>query len=279
MNEELVKSLTSLIDETLVEIEDLKKSRYSAAEVDMGKMDTMSNHPVNGSMDKKEDDEDEDKEKDHDKDMDKAEGKNSEADPGTRGVTAPDEHGVPGKSNLHAEAMKAEDGKDEDKDEDKEKDKKEMDKAEGKNSEADPGTRGVTAPTEASKPGHSNLHEEAKKSNDEEDSLKKSLEQSESLMKSYIDDKVGGLEAKLAGIADMVKELANQPVDRKGVAATAVPLKKSADEDAQPLQKSAVLNKLFEMKKSDPRSVDSSDICAVETGAGLQAIVEKYNLK
>ena len=279
MNDELVKNLTALIDETISEIEDLKKSRYDAAEVDMGKMESgMAGHPSQGSMDKAEDDKDKDKDDDKDDDMDKAEGKNSEADPGTRGVTAPAEASDPGKSNLMEEACKAEDKDDDDKEKEK---KDDMDKAEGKNSEADPGTRGVTAPAEASNPGKSNLMHEAKKSDQPAEGyhIKKSLEDSETLMKSYIDDKVGGLEKKLEGIADLVKELADAPVDRKSTPAHAVPLQKSADEGVEQLTKGVVLDKLFELKKSDPRSVDTADIISVETGMGLQAIVDKYKLQ
>lgn len=211
MNEELVKNLTSLIDETLVEIEDLKKSRYSAAEVDMGKMESgVANQDANGDMGKKDDDDDDD-DKD-DKDMDKGEGKNSESDPGTRGVTPPSESGVPSKSSLMAEA-------------------------------------------------------------------KKSVNEDDSLMKSYIDSKVGGLESKLDSIATLVKELADTPVQRKGTPATAVPLAKSESEGAGLLSKADVSNKLLEMKKSDTSSVDTNDIIAVETGMGLQPIIDKYNLK
>jgi hypothetical protein len=180
MNDELVKNLTALIDETISEIEDLKKSRYAAEEVEMGKKEhgKMAGHPTNGSIGKAEDDE-EDEDED---DAKKAEGKNSEADPGTRGVTPPDEAAAPPKSNLHEEATKAEDDEDEDEDDEEAK------KAEGKNSEADPGKRGVTPPDEASVPGKSNLHAEAKKSVEEADDLKKSLQETESLMKSYIDE-------------------------------------------------------------------------------------------
>lgn len=286
MNDELVKNLEALIDETISEIEDLKKSRMSAAEVDMGKMESgMAGHPSNGSMDKADKDrekeegrqpqEEGDIEEEHTK---KAEGKNSEADPGTRGVTPPSEASVPGKSNLHQEAKKAEDDDDDDDDDDKDK---KMGKAEGKNSEADPGTRGVTAPAEASVPGKSNLHQEAAKAEQPAEGyeIKKSLEESETLMKSYIDEKVGGLESKLEGIADLVKQLADQPVERKSVSAGTVPLQKSAGTDVEQLSKSNVLDKLFELKKSDPRSVDTADIISVETGMGLQAIVDKYKLQ
>ena len=59
MDEKLVKSLTSLIDETIAEIEDLKKSRFSAAEVKLGGPgeDGIAGKPASGSIGKEEDEE------------------------------------------------------------------------------------------------------------------------------------------------------------------------------------------------------------------------------
>jgi hypothetical protein len=272
MDKELAKSLVSLIDETIAEIEDLKKSRFSASEVNMAGPSGVAAQPANGSIDKKED-EDEDEEED----TEKAEGKNSEADPGSRGPVAPEEASIPPKSSLHEEAEKAEEDEEEE-----DEDEEEAKKAEGKNSEADPGSRGPVAPEEASVPSKSSLHAEAKKSREEEDSLKKSLDEQEALMKSYVDSKIDGLEKKLESIFDLVKEIGDKPVERKGVpAAAAVPLKKSEEsEDDSILSKSRseIANKLFDLKKSGEK-VDSGDIAMVETGSGdLRAIVQKYGL-
>lgn len=76
MDAKLTKSLTDLIDETLSELEELKKSsRFSASEVKIEGpgADGIAGKPANGELDKK-DDEKEDKDEDK-KDMDKAEDK------------------------------------------------------------------------------------------------------------------------------------------------------------------------------------------------------------
>ena len=53
-DKELVKSLTSLIDETLDEIEEIKKSKYAASEIKIeGPGDGIAGKPVNGELDAK----------------------------------------------------------------------------------------------------------------------------------------------------------------------------------------------------------------------------------
>ena len=72
----------------------------------------------------------------------------------------------------------------------------------------------------------------------------------------------------------------DQPVERKGIPAGQFhALQKSDEEEAEPLSKSDVANKLFELKKSGT-AVDTADIIRVETGsaADVQSIAEKYNL-
>ena len=122
MNEEMLKSLTSLIDESLAELEELKKSdRFSASEIKLagpgqgiGGKDPQGN--LGKDEDKDEDDEDDEDEDEDDKkkDMDKAEGQNRQADP----------------NGGHHQVAKGED-KDEDdkKKEDKKKDKEDMKKS------------------------------------------------------------------------------------------------------------------------------------------------------
>ena len=116
LNEELTKSLVALIDETLEEIEELKKSsKFAASEVKIeGPGQGIDGKPVNGSLeakkaeDKKEDDEDEDKKK---KDVEKKE---------------KDEDEKKDKKPEDKDVKKAEDKKEDD--EDAEKKKKEMEK-------------------------------------------------------------------------------------------------------------------------------------------------------
>ena len=274
MDQELIKSLTNLIDETIAEIEDLKKSRFSAAEAKIGDKESgLAGQDKDGKM-KKEDDED----KEEAEEAEKAEGCNRTADPSPAGVTEPDKGSVPPKSNLEEEAKKAE----------------------GKNSEADPGTRGCVEPSLTSIPPKSSLHAEAAKAEKCEvchkhpceceaekaekakmdkmgmmpGTIAKSLEAQETLMKSYIDEKVGGLEKKLESILSLVKEIGDQPAPRKGVPSGFVPLRKSAEET---LSKTQVIDKLFELKKSG-KDVDSADIAMVEIGGDIQSVVDKYSL-
>lgn len=254
MNEELVKALTSLIDETIVEIEDLKKSRFSASEVKLkgpGE-DGLKGHSADGKLDKEEDKKDEDKkgeddkDKDDKKDMDK--GENNSADPNG------------GKHVAKADDEKKDKKKDDDKDED-DKDDKKMDK--GENNSADP----------------NGGHHVAKGEPKEGYEIKKSLEEHDALMKTYIDGRISTLEGKLGGILDLVKKIADQPVAAKGASAkNFAVLTKSAGE-APTLSKSQVADKLFELKKSG-KPVDSADITAAELGStDLNSIINKYGLQ
>src|SRR5208283_46619 len=79
MKEELKKSLTDLIDETLLELEELKKSRFSASEIDLkGPGEGIAGKPSNGDLHAKAEDK---KDKDEDEDAEKAEGHNRQSDP------------------------------------------------------------------------------------------------------------------------------------------------------------------------------------------------------
>lgn len=117
MDENLIKSLTSLIDETISEIEDLKKSRFAASEVKIeGPGDGIDGKPVNGKIGKKEDEEDDEKdEKDEKEEVEK--GVNDEAEKSED-------------AEKSEEAEKAEKAKEEDEKEDEDKDEKEIEKSE-----------------------------------------------------------------------------------------------------------------------------------------------------
>ena len=113
-NEEMIKSLTSLIDETLEEIEEIKKSKFAAAEVSLGDSESgMDSKSKNGELDAKkaDEDEDEDKKKKEDKEMDKGENEKADEDAG-KFAEAPS-------------VSKMEDKEDDDKEEDKDDEKKE----------------------------------------------------------------------------------------------------------------------------------------------------------
>ena len=233
MKEELKKSLTDLIDETLLELEELKKSRFSAETIDIkGPGDSeLAGKPTNGKLEagkadaaKAEDEKDEDEDKDE---AEKAEGVN--------------------------EAVKSEDKKDDDEDKDEPHD--------------DP------------------KHEEKEKDiakkllSMHKGEVKKSLEDADTLMKSYVDQKVGAIEGQLAILLETVTKLAQAPVPAKGVSykGGTAPLLKSVDE-GEPLSKSEVASKLFDLKKSGSR-VDSNDIAMAEMGHDLEKIVSKYGIK
>lgn len=227
MDNKLQKSLTDLIDETLMELDELRKSRFAASEIKIeGPGDGIAGKPSDGKLDAAKAEDKKEDEKEEKKD-DKAEkGENEEAAKGE-----------------NEEAAKAEDKK-EDKEEDKKDEKKDDKKSEDKPAMPD---------------------------------LKKSFEESESLMKSYVEERVKPLEDKLSTILDLVNKIADQPVAPKGATARTAPLFKSADEGAEPLSKAQVANKLFELKKSGTR-VDSLDIAKAEMGQDLQHIAKKYEI-
>ena len=72
-NEELTKSLVSLIDETLEELEELRKSKFSAAEIKIeGPGDKeLAGKPANGELDAKKAEDDKEDEDDNKDDVEK----------------------------------------------------------------------------------------------------------------------------------------------------------------------------------------------------------------
>src|ERR1051325_3007024 len=231
MKEELRKSLTDLIDETLLELEELKKSRFAASEIEIkGPGDGIAGKPSNGDLHAKkaEDDKDEKKKKDEEEEAKKAEGQNRQADP----------------DGGHHKMDKAEDKKD-----DKKKDKED----------------------EEGSPEHEEKEKAmAKKLLDmHKGEMKKSLEDQEALLKSFVDERVKPLEDKLSSILDLVNKIAETPIPPKGTTSNAIPLVKSADDAGESLSKSDVASKLFELKKSGTK-VDSLDITRAEMGQDLQ---------
>lgn len=284
MNEELKKALEALIEETISDIEELKKSRFAAAEIKIAGpgADGIAGKPADGSLGKEEDEAEKAEDKKEDKDADKSKDED-----------------------------KAEKADSEDKDDEKAKDEAEksegknreadpngghhkMDKAEGKNREADPnGGHHKMDKAEADEKEGGKDHEKKEKKKIKEladmhdmgkgedkmgygGAVKKSEEERDSLMKSYIDSRVAPLETKLSSILDLVNKIADQPVAPKGVTSRMQPLAKSG-EFVEPLSKGDAAAKLFELKKSGTK-VDTLDIAKAEQGVDLQAIVKKYNL-
>jgi hypothetical protein len=292
VKEELRKSLTDLIDETLLELEELKKSRFAASEIKIeGPGDGIAGKPSNGDLHaKKEDDKDEDED-----DAEKAEGQNRMSDPdgGHHKPTAGegDKRGQgpsqsPSSSKDHGQgknsesdpgnthwAMKSEGDeghmkKEEDGDEDEKHDKK-KDKKDDKDEKKD-----KPAFMKGDSPEKNNAEVQKLVMH----GLKKSQEETESLLKSFVEERVRPLEDKLSTILDLVNKIADQPVSPKGVTANAVPLRKSGEEGGyEELSKSEVASRLFELKKSGTK-VDSLDITRAEMGQDLAKIAAKYKI-
>jgi hypothetical protein len=273
MNKELTKSLTDLIDETLMELEELKKSRFSAEEIELkGPGEGLAGKPSNGKLDAEKAEDDKDEDEDEDKDMDKGENEKADPDHGHHKMDKSEMCKKCGKSPCkcmdkaenakadpdagHHKMDKSEDKKD--KDEDKDEDKKDKDAKGGEEHESEERKAiGKLAGLAG---------------------MKKSQEEMSSLMKSYIDERVGPLEDKLSTLLNLVNKIADQPVAPRGVSARVAPLFKSADENAvEPLSKAQIASKLFELKKSGS-AVDSLDVTKAEMGQDLESITKKYKL-
>jgi hypothetical protein len=113
------------------------------------------------------------------------------------------------------------------------------------------------------------------------DWMKKSTEESNTLLKSYVDQRLAPIEGKLEAIMTLVKQVADAPAPAKGASYKNVaPLKKSADSEESSLTKAVLVDRLMELKKSGSR-VDSVDIASAELGGAneLAKIAHKYNIK
>jgi len=304
MNEELKKSLTDLIDETLLELEELKKSRFSASECDLkGPGEGIAGKPSNGDLHDKKEDKDED-EDDKDK-AEKAEGQNRQSDPdgghhkpvageGDKRGQGPSEspsssvtHGQgknsesdPGNTHWAMKSegdeghMKKEENGDEDEDK-KDKDAKGGENHEKKEKKAIKDLSNLAGMKKGESPSPEQVDAGVQKL--VMHGLKKSQEETETLLKSFVEERVKPLEDKLTTILDLVNKIADAPLPPKGVTANAVPLRKSGEEGAEDLSKSEVASKLFELKKSGTK-VDSLDVTRAEMGQDLAKIVAKYKI-
>jgi len=299
MNEELKKSLTDLIDETLLELEELKKSRFSASEIDIkGPGEGIAGKPSNGDLHAKAEDKKK-KDDDEDEDAEKAEGHNRQSDPDggkhkpVAGEGMKDTHGrhseSPGANVTHGNGKNSESdpgntqhesetvGKADDEDDKKKKDKdaKGGEDHEKKEKKAIKELADLAGMKKGESPSPEQVDAQVQKL--VMHGLKKSQEDTETFMKSYVDEKVKPLEDKLSSILDLVHKIADQPVPPKGLTGRAVPLMKGADEAVENLSKSEVASKLFELKKSGTK-VDSLDITRAEMGQDLSKIIEKYKI-
>jgi hypothetical protein len=299
MEEVLRKNLADLIDETLLELEELKKSRFAASEIEVkGPGEGIAGKPSNGDLHAKAEDK---KDEDEDEEAEKAEGTNRQSDPdgGHHKPIAGEgmKHGQGPEKGSHGGKVRGTDGKntesdpgethwteksDKDDDKDDKKKKKDKDAKGGEEHEAEEKEAiGKLAGLAGMKKGDNSPSPEQVDANVQKlvmHGLKKSQEESETFMKSFVEERVKPLEDKLSTILDLVHKIADQPVPSKGLTGRAVPLMKSADElGGEQLSKSEVASKLFELKKSGTK-VDSLDITKAEMGQDLSKIVEKYKI-
>lgn len=258
MDEQLTKSLTDLIDETLSELEELRKSKMSAAEIKIeGPGEGIAGKPSDGELDAKkaEDEEEEDEEEE------KAEKSEDEEDEEEEEVEKGDDDPAD-----HPDV--------------KRKVKKLLGKAEDKAEEEEEEEEKVEKASDKKEPHKDDPKHEAKEKKLAQELLDmhKSTEEMTSLMKGYVEERIQPLEQKLATILELVNSIADQPVAPKGVTVKTAPLMKSnAAEYGETLSKAEVANKLFELKKSGTR-VDSLDIAKAEMGQDLANIVKKYEI-
>ena len=261
MNAELKKSLIELIDESLAELEELKKSeRFRAAEISLGDPKSgIKDQDRNGSISKR-DDEDEDEKKKKKKEMDEEESSKDEAAKKEDDSESDDEmektdSGMPKGTAAEGDSMSSQDGVNRDA---APKDDKRLSKSADEKEQ--------TESLEAF------INE-----------LQKSQEAILESVKAYVDERLGEFESLFKSVSESLEALADEPVDPKGVSYKDIkPLRKSAEEteEMETLSKSEVLSKLMQLKKSG-EDVATADITSVEIGgpADVSAVIQKYNLK
>jgi hypothetical protein len=247
MDANLAKSLTELIDETLEELEDLRKSRFDAEEIDMGS-------DANGSMKmkKKEEDDEDDEDEDEEEKAEKSDDEDEDDE---------DED----------EEEKAEKSDDEDEDDEDEDEEEKIKKAEMACAKAED--------------AYNKAKESRKKAEKKRDSLYKKMGMSSSEMKkSKTDSKIQKLEktfkAKIAEMTDAINRIADQPVYARGTTYRDFqPLAKSTG-DYETLSKTRILGELVSLKKSG-RDISTDDVLRAELGgqSDLQEIANKYSIK
>lgn len=288
MNEELKKSLTDLIDETLLELEELKKSRFSASEIEVkGPGEGIAGKPSNGKLDMAMSEKDEDKDEDKDEEAEKAEGQNRQSDPdgghhkpvageGMEHGQGPNKGMSGGKSHGNGKNSESDPGdthwaeksdKDDDAKDDKKKKKDKDEDEEDGDDKKPPFMKG----------DHSPSPEQADKQM-RSVGMRKSDDEMEDLMKSFVEERVKPLEDKLSTILNLVNKIADQPVPPRGATGREVPLLKNNEGfGGEYLSKSEVASKLFELKKSGTK-VETLDITRAEMGQDLSKIIEKYKI-
>jgi hypothetical protein len=245
MNIDLAKSLTDLIDETLAEIEALRKSdRFEAEEIDMG----------------------------HDKD--------GEMKPEEMAAKAEDEEEKEEEAEEEADDMDKAEDEEEKEEEAEEEEKEEMDKAEAYRKAEEECAKAEKMYKEAMKKRDMCKADMEDKDDKEEekDEDREGINLEKKLSKS-IDARIAPLQSQISELVDFVKQIADTPVPARGISYKGVqPLAKS--NEVEPLSKSQVLDQLITLKKSG-KEIATEDVLKAEIGSqdDLQTIVSKYGIK
>jgi hypothetical protein len=243
MEKNLAKSLTDLIDETLAEIEALKKSdRFSAEEIEMdhdadGSTETHAVSKADEEDEKEEDEEHEEEE--HEDEAKKAEHAYKKA-----------EEECEKAEHAYKEAMK----------------KREMCKADHDK--------------HMTKKEHDEAHKSDGVNEMVKEDKEKKMKKMEKKLAKSIEARVAPLESQISQVLEAVKKLADAPVPARGATYKNVqPLAKGSVE-AEPLNKSQVLGELITLKKSG-KEVPTEDVLKAEIGSAseLQEIATKYGIK
>lgn len=239
INGDLKKSLTDLIDETLMELESLKKSsRFDASEIEIkGPGQGIAGKPSDGDLHAKAEDK---KDEDEDEEAEKAEGHNRQSDPdgGKHKPTAGEgmkhgqgpEHGShggksrdmsghnssadPGETQHQSSTVSKKDDEDEDDKKKKDKDAKGGEEHEAEEKKAIGKLANLAGMKKADEKSPESVDADVQKL--VMHGLKKSQEESDTLMKAFVEERVKPLEDKLSTILDLVNKIADQPVPTKG---------------------------------------------------------------
>ena len=242
MEKNLAKSLTDLIDETLAEIEALKKSdRFSAEEIELdhGADGSTETHAVSKADEEDEKEEDKEDEEEHEDEAEKAEHAYKKA-----------EEECEKAEKAYKEAMK----------------KREMCKADHDK--------------HMTKKEHDEAHKSDGVNEMVKEDKEKKMKKMEKKLAKSIEARVAPLENQISQVLEAVKKLADAPVPARGATYKNVqPLAKGSVE-AEPLNKSQVLGELITLKKSG-KEVPTEDVLKAEIGSAseLQEIATKYGIK
>lgn len=241
MDNNLAKSLTDLIDETLAEIEALKKSdRFSAQEIELGHDadGSTDTHAVNKAEDEEEEEEGEEEGEEHE------EGEEDEAKKAEKAYYKAEEE-CKKAEKAWKDAMA----------------KRDMCKAEHDKH-------------------YAKAEDEDEEGEEELDKKEKKIKKMEKKLTKSLEERVAPLESQIAQVLEAVKQISEAPIPARGATyKTVQPLAKGANE-IESLNKSQVLDELLTLKKSG-KDVFIEDVLKVEIGgaAELQEIANKYGIK